>query len=111
MAKAILSAVTASLCLSLSVAAALAEPAAQELRRTGELTTGAAVLVAPPSAELVRTRTLEWVAQRVGADQPRLEEIGKLWGLGDEVPTAQTLFELTIESFVRADEVTKLFVD
>src|SRR4029077_5057572 len=73
--------------------------------------TGAIGLVAPPSADLVRARVLEWVAQRVGADKPRLEEIGKLWTLGDDPPTVQTLFELTIQSFAQADEATKRLVD
>ncbi|MGE5192118.1 MAG: hypothetical protein ACM3U2_06405 [Deltaproteobacteria bacterium] len=101
-------------CLSLSliaVAPARAEPDAREPRRPAEVGSGAAVLVAPPSADVVRTRTLEWVAQRVGADNARLEEIGKLWGLADDVPTAQTLFDLTIQSFALADEATQKLVE
>ncbi len=99
-------------CMSLSfVAAVRAEPTVNELRRTGDIATSAIGLVVPPSPELVRTRVLEWVAQRVGADKPRLEEIGKLWGLGDEPPTAQTLFELTIHSFALADEGTQKLLD
>lgn len=111
MPKTTLAAVTACVCLSLVVAAVRAEPTTPEHRRSREVATSAIGLVAPPSAELVRTRTLEWVAQRVGADKARLEEIGKLWGLGDEVPSAQTLFDLTIESFARADDATKQLVD
>lgn len=68
-------------------------------------------LIAPPSAETVRTRTLEWVAQRAGGNTVRLEEIGKLWGLGDEVPAAEQLFELTIRSFCLADPATRAFVE
>jgi hypothetical protein len=111
MLKAIFSGVAACLCLAVVVAEVRAEPGAKQLRRTGDIATLAVGFVAPPSAELVRTRTLEWVAQRVGADKPRLEEIGKLWGLGDEVPSAQTLFDLTIDSFARADDATRQFVD
>ena len=86
MRPAVLSAVTAALCLWLTVALALADPAAKELRRAGEFTVATVGLVVPPSAELVRTRTLEWVAQRVGADKARLEEIGKRWAWATRFP-------------------------
>jgi hypothetical protein len=92
------------------IAAAQAEPDSRELRRTGDIAIGAVGLVAPPSPEVVRTRTLEWVALRVGADKARLEEIGKLWGLADETPSAQGLFDLTIQSFAQADQATQDFV-
>jgi hypothetical protein len=111
MVKAKLSSLTACLSLTVIVAAARAEPDVPELRRTGEIGTGAVGLVAPPSAEVVRARTLEWVAQRVGADKARLEEIGKVWVLADEAPTAQALFDLTIRSFALADEATQKLVD
>lgn len=68
-------------------------------------------LVAPPAPDTVRTRTLEWVAQRGVADKARLEEIGKLWVFGDDIPSPEGLFELTIRSFALADEPTQEFVD
>ncbi|HEV3027533.1 MAG TPA: hypothetical protein VG457_08175, partial [Planctomycetota bacterium] len=110
MPKVALTALATCLCLSMAVAADRAEPDARELRRTGDIAIGAAGLVAPPTAEVVRTRTLEWVVQRVGADKARLEEIGKLWGLAEETPSAQGLFDLTIQSFSQADEATHEFV-
>jgi hypothetical protein len=68
-------------------------------------------LVAPPSAESVRTRVLEWVAQRPGVDKSRLDEIGRLWGFGETIPTAAELFERTIRSFCLADSRTAGFVE
>jgi hypothetical protein len=47
----------------------------------------------------------------VGADKGRLEEIGKLWALADEPPTAEALFELTVRSFAQADEATAKLVE
>src|SRR5262245_6328370 len=91
--------------------AARAEPDVREVLPRPVAIATSEGLVAPPSAEAVRTRTLEWVAQRVGADKARLEEIGKLWGLADEVPDAEKLLGLTIQSFARADEATQKFVE
>lgn len=67
-------------------------------------------LIAPPPADVVRTRTLEWVAQRVPEDKGRLEEIGKLWTWPDEPPSPEQLFELAIRSFCLADAETQAFV-
>jgi hypothetical protein len=67
-------------------------------------------LVAPPSADVVRTRTLEWVAERVADDKSRLEEVARLWALGDEPPSPEQLFELAIRSFCLADRDTEAFV-
>lgn len=111
MPKNTIAAIAAFVCLSLAAVSARSEPAKQDLRRAGDVATGTVGLVAPPSADLVRTRTLEWVAQHVGNDPARLETIGKLWAAGDEVPTAQMLFDLTIKSFAQADEATKKLVD
>lgn len=67
-------------------------------------------LIAPPSADVVRTRTLEWAAERAPTDKNLLEDLGKLWGLHDESPTAEQLFELTIRSFCLVDPETNAFV-
>jgi hypothetical protein len=67
-------------------------------------------MMAPPTAETVRTRTLEWVARQAAGDRARLEEIGKLWALGEEPPAAEQLFQLTIQSFSLADAETLAFV-
>jgi hypothetical protein len=67
-------------------------------------------LIAPPPADVVRTRTLEWVAQRVAEDKTTLEEIGRLWGLSGEPLVPEQLFELTIRSFCLADPETATFV-
>jgi hypothetical protein len=67
-------------------------------------------LIAPPPADVVRTRTLEWVSQRIADDKPTLEEIGRHWGLGGEPLVPEQLFDLTIRSFSLADPETALFV-
>jgi hypothetical protein len=103
--------VAVSLILSVVASPARAEPDAREVLPRPVAIATSEGLVAPPSAEAVRMRTLEWVAQRAGADKARLEEIGKLWGLADEVPSAETIFGLTIQSFARADEATQKFVE
>src|SRR5438132_8137344 len=54
------------ICLWILVARVPADPGP-----IGEPATGAVGLVAPPSPDLVRTRTLEWVAQRGVADKAR----------------------------------------
>lgn len=68
-------------------------------------------LVAPPSAESVRSRVLEWVALRPVADKSRLDEIGRLWSFGDALPTPAELFDRTIRTFCLADSQTTGFVD
>lgn len=89
-----------------------AEPAAAgQLRRVGDVTVKTLGPMAPPSADLVRTRTLEWVAQRGVNDKGRLEEIGKIWAQPDQPPSSEALFDLTIQSFALADETTRAFVD
>src|SRR6516162_91947 len=85
---------------------AVAAPARAEQGRSHEPAISAVGLVAPPSADVVRTRTLEWVAQRVAGDKSRLEEIGRLWALPDEAPVPEALFDLCIQSFALADEAT-----
>ncbi len=106
MPKATLIAVAA--CLSLALAAsAPAEP----LRPAGHPATTVIGLLAPPPADVVRTRTLAWVAQRLGADEARLAQIGKLWGLADDLPSPQALFDRAIESFALADSGTQKLVD
>src|SRR5947209_12700884 len=71
-------------CLCAFAGSALAEPG-----RVPDPATSTIGLVAPPSADVVRARTLEWVAQRVGGDKARLEEIGRLWALPDETLAAE----------------------
>jgi tetratricopeptide (TPR) repeat protein len=89
-----------------------AEPTAPgQLRRAGEVAVKTIGPTAPPSADLVRTRTLEWVAQRVGADKSQLEEIGKLWTQPDEPPSSESLFDLTVQTFALVDKTTRIFVD
>jgi len=105
-------AIVACACASYFLAAgARAEPDGGPPPRSDAPAIGASVLVAAPSAEQVRTRVLDWVAQRGISDRGRLEEIGRLWALKDEPPTAQTLFDLAIETFARSDETTQKFVD
>src|SRR5262245_2067533 len=111
MSRATIACLAVSLIVSMVVSAARAEPDVREVLPRPVAIATSEGLVAPPSAEAVRTRTLEWVAQRVGADKVRLEEIGKLWGLADEIPGAEALFGLTIQSFARADEATQKFVE
>lgn len=96
---------TAIVCL-LAAGSAFAEPG-----RGREPATLAVGLVAPPAPDVVRTRTLEWVAQRGVIDKDKLEEIGKLWVFADEVPGPQELFERTIRSFAIADPATRDFVE
>lgn len=67
-------------------------------------------LIAPPPADVVRMRTLEWVAQRIPDDKPRLEEIARLWAPTDEPLVAGQLFDLAIRSFCLADPATRTFV-
>jgi tetratricopeptide (TPR) repeat protein len=89
-----------------------AEPtAAGERRRTSDITTKTIGPSAPPSADLVRTRTLEWVAQRGVTDKSLLEEIGRLWAQPDQPLASEVLFDLTIQSFTLADDTTRAFVD
>ena len=89
-----------------------AEPTAVgPLRRIGEITIKKVGPTAPPSADSVRTRTLEWVAQRGIVDKARLEAIGRLWALSDGLAASEELFDLTIQSFALADETTRTFVD
>jgi hypothetical protein len=106
MLKFILNAALVSGCLIALVAVAHGDPG-----RVPDPATGAIGLVAPPPADVVRARTLEWVAQRVAGDKARLEEIGRLWALPDEAPTAQALFDLCIQSFTLADAATGKFVE
>jgi tetratricopeptide (TPR) repeat protein len=89
-----------------------AEPTATgSLRRSGEITVKTIGPTAPPAADVVRTRTLEWVAQRGTTDKSLLEEIGKLWAPSDQPPSSEVLFDLAIQSFALADETTRAFVD
>jgi len=89
---------------------ASADPQGLELRATGEIRVKTLGPTAPPSAETVRTRALEWVAQHGITDQALLAEIGKLWALADEVPSSETLFDQTIRTFTMADESAAQFV-
>lgn len=66
--------------------------------------------VTPPAADAVRSRVMQWVAEHK-TDKAALEEIGKLWSLGDEAPASEQLFELTIKSFAMADAETREFVN
>lgn len=66
-------------------------------------------LYAPPNADQVRARTLEWVAAHKVDEQSR-EQIAKLWVLQGETPPARVLLDKTIESFALADAETKTFV-
>ena len=89
-----------------------AEPAtSDQLRKIGDITIKKIGPVSPPSADVVRTRTLEWVAQRGVTDKALLEEIGKVWAPADEVPSSEVLFDRTIQSFALADETIRTFVD
>lgn len=67
--------------------------------------------VAPPSADVVRERVLQWVAQAAGNDHERLEQIGKVWVPADEPLSAEQLLALAIHSFSLADPATRAFVE
>lgn len=79
----------------------------------GRVISGAAKseLIAAPSAESVRSRVLEWVAQAATGDRAKIEEIGRIWALGDEVPGSEELFDRTIKSFCLVDAATLAFVN
>lgn len=67
-------------------------------------------LISPPAVDVVRSRTMEWVATRGETDKSVLTAIGKLWSLGDEPVAAEQLFDLTIKSFSLADVPTRDFL-
>ncbi|MBI3862630.1 MAG: hypothetical protein HY290_12125 [Planctomycetia bacterium] len=100
-----------SLCVSLVASAVCADPDARETPRLTEINVKKLGPVAPPAPDVVRTRTLEWVAQHGVTDQARLTEIGKLWAWTDEPPAPESLLERTIGSFALADDATRAFVD
>lgn len=68
-------------------------------------------VIAAPPADAVRARTLAWVAQTVGNDRQRLEEIGKLWTSQNQPLSAEQLLALTIQSFALADPAVQAFVE
>lgn len=76
---------------------------AETPRATGQI-------ISAPAADVVRTRTFEWVAQRGVTDKTLLEEIAKPWALGDGTRSAEELFQLTIRTFCAIDPETKAFV-
>jgi hypothetical protein len=86
------------------------EPPTGQLRRLGEIKVKKIGPTAPPSADSVRTRTLDWVTERGVTDKAVLEEIGKLWIQPEQPPSSEALFDLTIQSFALADVTTRTFV-
>ncbi len=82
-----------------------------EPRRLVDITIKKLGPISPPSADSVRLRTIEWVAQRGVTDQARLAEIEQLWVWPEEPPASADLFELTIHTFALADDATRTFVD
>ena len=109
MSKAILSAAFA--CAFLMTAALPADQEGIQPRRQIDITIKKLGPTSPPAADVVRLRTLEWVAQRGVTDQSLLAEIGKLWAWPEEPPASEGLFELTVKSFTLADDATRAFVD
>lgn len=97
-------------CVFLFTAGLRADEEGSDLRRPINITIKKLGPTAAPSPELVRTRTLEWVAQHGLADPARLADIGKLWAWPAEPPSPEGLFELTIQSFTLADDATRDFV-
>lgn len=61
------------------------------------------VIYAPPSAEAVRTRVLDWVAQQEIEDERKREEIAKQWVFAGEAPPTPDLFEKALDTFADAD--------
>jgi tetratricopeptide (TPR) repeat protein len=92
--------------VSLALSWARAAPAQEAARKSP----AAPQLVAPPHAELVRARALDWVAQRPALEAAQREEIGRLWALADGTPTAQELFDRVIETFTLADAESRAFI-
>ena len=66
---------------------------------------------APPAADDVKSQTLQWVAARRIKDKQVLENVGKVWAIGEESPSARDLFEKVIETFYLADPAAKKLVD
>lgn len=67
------------------------------------------MLLAPPTAEVARAKTAEWITLRGVVDPALLSQIDKLWKF-DESPTAETVLERVVQSFSIADPETQLFV-
>jgi hypothetical protein len=70
----------------------------------------AADVYAPPSADDVKARTLEWLAERRVTDPQLVKQIAALWADDDSPKTAAELFERVIETYSLADEKTRRFV-
>lgn len=66
---------------------------------------------APPAADEVKSQALQWVAARKVKDKQVLENVGKVWAVGEEVLSVRDLFEKVIETFCLVDPATKKLVD
>ncbi|MBS0266594.1 MAG: hypothetical protein JSS02_31980 [Planctomycetes bacterium] len=100
----------AGVCVSFVTLCAQAEEQPASLLHPNDIKVKKLGPMAAPNAETVRTRNLEWVAQRSVTDQTLLKEIGALWVWTDEPPAAEGLFELTTRTFALVDEATRKFL-
>jgi len=60
-------------------------------------------LVSPPSAEVVRGKITAWLAARGKADEATANRLAERWTFGEQLPTAEELFQRTIETFQEFD--------
>lgn len=68
-------------------------------------------LYAPPSSDVLRLRTLEWIAQRGIRDNTVQQEVARLWADEPAEVSARELFEKVIRTFALADVDTQRFLD
>lgn len=69
-----------------------------------------AALIAPPTADVVRTRMTDWVASRNVRDAKVLEQVAKLWTLTGPAPLPEELLDQTIRTFALVDPMTEKLV-
>ena len=69
-------------------------------------------LFAPMSAIQVRTKVLDWAAaQDLGNDRVKIEELGKLWAIGDDPVPADQLLDRAILSFAMVNADAKKLIE
>ncbi len=66
--------------------------------------------LAPPAADVVRSRVMEWAALQGTPEKAVLEELGAMLRFGDEPLSAAELFDRTIMAFALVDPTTRTLV-
>lgn len=66
---------------------------------------------APPRAEDVQTRALEWAAARTGRDKELRKQVARLWAVEGESLSARERFEKVIETFRLVDPEARALID